>query len=53
MNTDTICGLNAVTALFRHRPDAVERLFYTEEMKPIVGPWCHSLASQRKPYRRR
>ncbi|MDR3525232.1 MAG: RNA methyltransferase [Acetobacteraceae bacterium] len=51
MNTDTICGLNAVTALFRHRPEAVERLFYTEEMKPIVGPWCHNLAAQRKPYR--
>ena len=51
MNTDTICGLNAVTALFRHRPDAVERLFYTEEMKALVGPWCASLASQHKPYR--
>ncbi len=51
MNTDTICGLNAVTALFRHRPEAVERLFYTEEMKALVGPWCASLASQHKPYR--
>ena len=51
MNTDTICGLNAVTALFRHRPDAVQRLFYTEDMKAIVGPWCQSLAGQRKPYR--
>ncbi len=30
MQTDTICGFNAVAALFRQRPADVLRLFYGE-----------------------
>ncbi len=30
MQTDTICGANAVAALFRRRPEAALRLYYTE-----------------------
>jgi len=51
MNTDIICGANAVAALFRHRPEAVERLFYTEAMKAEVGGYCARLAADHKPYR--
>jgi TrmH RNA methyltransferase len=51
MNTDNICGANAVAALFAKRPDDVQRLFYTAEMKPVAGPYCAVLATQRKPYR--
>ena len=51
MQTDTICGANAVAALFRRRPDAVLRLFYTEAMRGIAGPLCADLAKRRIPYR--
>ena len=51
MNTDNICGANAVAALFAKRPDDVQRLFYLEEMKPEVGTYCAGLASRKKPYR--
>jgi len=51
MNTDTICGANAVAALFKQRPDTVQRLFYTEEQRLIAGPYCAQLAKLRKPYR--
>ena len=51
MQTDTICGANAVAALFRRRPDAVLRLFYTEAARQVVGPFCAELARRRVPYR--
>ena len=51
MQTDTICGANAVAALFRRRPDAVQRLFYTEALRGIAGPLCAELARRRLPYR--
>lgn len=51
MKTDTICGLNAVNALFRRREAAVERLFYLPEVRAAAGPHCAVLAAARKPYR--
>ena len=51
MNTDTICGTNAVAALFKQRPEAAQRLFYTEEQRLVAGPYCAQLAKLRKPYR--
>lgn len=51
MNTDNICGANAVAALFDKRPDDVQRLFHLAETKPLAGPYCAALASRRKPYR--
>ena len=51
MQTDTICGANAVAALFRRRPDAVKRLYYTEAMRGVAGPLCAELARRRAPYR--
>ncbi len=51
MRTDIICGLNAVSALFSQRPDAVERLFYTEALKQEVGAFCGVMAAAHKPYR--
>ena len=51
MQTDTICGANAVAALFRRRPDAVLRLFYTEAARGTAGPFCAELARRRVPYR--
>jgi tRNA G18 (ribose-2'-O)-methylase SpoU len=51
MNEDTICGVNAVAALFDRRPDEVKRLFYVAAAKEAVGPHCAVLAQARKPYR--
>jgi len=51
MQTDTICGANAVTALFKRRPDSVLRLFYTEGVRPLAGPLCAELARRKLPYR--
>jgi TrmH RNA methyltransferase len=51
MKPDTICGVNAVAALFARRPDDALRLFHTAEMNRVVGPWCGALAQARKPYR--
>ena len=51
MKTDTICGLNAINALFRRRPGLVERLFYTPLQRAAAGPHCAVLAAARKPYR--
>jgi TrmH RNA methyltransferase len=51
MQTDTICGANAVTALFRRRPEAVLRLYYTEAARGVAGPLCAALARRRVPYR--
>lgn len=51
MQTDTICGANAVAALFNRRPDAILRLYYTEALRPFAGPFCADLAKLKKPYR--
>jgi TrmH RNA methyltransferase len=51
MQTDTICGANAVAALFRRRPGDVLRLFYGEPQRPLAGPFCAELARSKRPYR--
>ena len=51
MEEDRICGINAVTALFARRPEAIKRLFYTAPMKEIAGPLCAQMAKLRRPYR--
>ena len=51
MQTDTICGANAVAALFRRRPDSALRLYYTEASRNVAGPFCAELARRRAPYR--
>ncbi len=51
MKTDTICGTQAVAALFARRPNDVERLFYTHAAREQAGPFCALLAAARKPYR--
>jgi TrmH RNA methyltransferase len=51
MQTDTICGANAVAALFQRRPDSVLRLYYTEAMRSVAGPHCAELARRKLPYR--
>ena len=47
----TISGLSAVGALFKQRPDSVQRLFYDEKLIPQLGPWCALMAKNRRPYR--
>ena len=51
MQTDTICGANAVAALFRRRPEAALRLYYTEAGRGVAGPFCAVLARRHAPYR--
>ena len=51
MNTDNICGANAVAATFARRPEAVLRLFYLPTQKLAAGPYCATLAAAKKPYR--
>ena len=46
-----ICGPAPVRALFLRRPQAVLRLFYTEERRALAGPLCAYLARTRRPYR--
>jgi TrmH RNA methyltransferase len=51
MDEDRICGAAAVLALFNQRDAAVQRLFYTENMRGFVGPLCAHMAATRRPYR--
>ena len=51
MKPDTICGANAVAALFARRPDDALRLFYLPARRAEAGPWCAVLAAARRPYR--
>ena len=51
MQTDTICGFNAVAALFKRRPDSDLRLFYTDQARAAAGPFCAELARRKLPYR--
>lgn len=46
-----ICGVNAVRALFLRRPEAVLRLHYLAERRPVAGPLCRYLARHHKAYR--
>ncbi|ONG56858.1 rRNA methylase [Pseudoroseomonas deserti] len=48
---DRLCGLAAVSAAFRHRPQAVLRLFYLESRRAEAGGFCQQMARARKPYR--
>ncbi len=51
METDTICGVHAVSAVFARRADDVVRLFYAEAQRAVAGPFCAVLAQRRAPYR--
>ena len=51
MEDDRICGANAVSAAFARRADGVQRLFYTEAMRQVAGPFCARLARAHRPYR--
>jgi TrmH RNA methyltransferase len=51
MQQDIVCGLNAVAAVFRRRPDDVARLFYTAQARHLAGPFCAELARLKRPYR--
>jgi TrmH RNA methyltransferase len=53
MTTDQniICGLNAVWALFRRRPDDVVRLYHTDAVRHKIGPLLAEMARLRRPYR--
>ena len=51
MKPDTICGVNAVAALFACRPGDALRLFYLEGRRHEAGPWCAALAAAHRPYR--
>lgn len=46
-----ISGLAAVTALFRRDPDSAVRLYYSEAMKMVAGPFCAKMAETRRIYR--
>jgi RNA methyltransferase, TrmH family len=46
-----VAGLPAVSALFATAPERVERLFFDERAKPLVGAFCAALARARRPYR--
>ncbi|MBK1842500.1 RNA methyltransferase [Azospirillum sp. YIM B02556] len=46
-----VAGLAAVSAIFAHEPERVERLFFDERLKPAVGGFCKAMAASRKPYR--
>ncbi|CAO3442048.1 TrmH family RNA methyltransferase [Azospirillum largimobile] len=46
-----VAGLAAVSALFAHEPERVERLFFDERLKPAVGAFCKAMAAARRPYR--
>ena len=47
-----VAGLAAVTALFRHGPERVVRLFYEGRRIADVGEFCARMAELRRPYRR-
>lgn len=46
-----VAGLAAVSALFKHEPNRVERLFFEERMRPHLTDACKVMAAARKPYR--
>ena len=46
-----IYGLRAVLALAQHRPEAILRVLYLDELKMQIGPLLKATAANRKPYR--
>lgn len=46
-----ICGLAAVTALFRCDPERAVRLYFSEAMKTAAGSFCARMAGARRIYR--
>lgn len=46
-----ICGFEAVRALAEHHPEAIKRLFFTQDRARFFGPVCKYLASERRIYR--
>jgi len=46
-----VAGLQAVAALFATAPGRVEKLFFDQGAKSLVGAFCAVLARARKPYR--
>jgi len=47
----SICGLNAVKALFEVRPNAIHKLFFSENRSRALSSVCKYIAKQRKLYR--
>ena len=45
-----VSGLRAVEALFRHAPDAIERLYLARALAPRFGALCRHLAERRRSY---
>jgi TrmH RNA methyltransferase len=50
-DADRHCGLHAVSALFRRRPDDVLRLFFTEDLRMAAASFAQQMAAMRRPYR--
>lgn len=46
-----IFGVRAVLALAEHRPEAILRVLYLDELKMKLGPLLKATAAHRKPYR--
>ena len=46
-----VFGVRAVQALAKHRPDAILRVLYLEEVKMELGEVLKATAAHRKPYR--
>ncbi|MFK7987761.1 MAG: TrmH family RNA methyltransferase [Sandaracinaceae bacterium] len=46
-----VYGLHACMAVWAHRPDAVRRIFLTDDAAPLFGDVMRALASSRRPYR--
>jgi RNA methyltransferase, TrmH family len=45
-----VSGLRAVSALFATAPERVEKLFFDDRTKVLVGAFCAQMARSRKPY---
>lgn len=45
-----VCGIEAVKALERAHPDAIQRLYFNQARAPHFGGLCKKLASKKIPY---
>lgn len=45
-----VCGIEAVKALERAHPDAIQRLYFNAERAPHFGGLCRKLAAKKIPY---
>jgi TrmH RNA methyltransferase len=45
-----VSGLRAVSALFATAPERVEKLFFDDKTKVLVGAFCTQMARSHKPY---